>query len=137
MARVPISPAFDGLGSEASDDLLRVVSLLGPFCQDVATALGGQLDATNLKKQIITTTLTTAATLNGTFSGGRVRLRSKIGKPTEVRTTIAPAAPPSDWKGVSGYGPPVWTYSQDGFVIINYIAGLSVSTKYNITYILE
>ena len=41
------------------------------------------------------------------------------------------------WTGIGPFGPPIWTYSSTGMVVIKYIAGLSPNTTYDVTWVLE
>ncbi len=45
--------------------------------------------------------------------------------------------PATGWVGIGPFGPPVWGISSSGLIRIDYIAGLSPSTKYDVVFEVE
>lgn len=121
---------------EAPPWFRRFLSQMSPFTAQVTDALGGQLGAENLRKQVETVRLKTRAVLLDTFEGGRVRLKNRLGvKPTEVR--IARVVPESIDGTEDSIGAPFWTLVAGGDVRIDYVPGLRVSSEYTLVFVIE
>lgn len=114
----------------------RFLDLLSTFIGDVSGALGGQLDASNLRKQFEPMTVTTKAVLADSFP---LTFKNRLGAaPKKVALVrCIPETLPTSWVGVAAVGVPAWDLTSAGLIRIRYIGGLAVSTKYQLTFEVE
>ena len=133
---MPTVPALTHIAKENFQDAPeyfgRFLDQVNPFLGDTAAGLE---EATRRQRQVESFELTTRASLATTFSDAKVTLKNKLPyKPTSVtigrvfcRSTAITAV----------IGPPIWDYQTNGLIRIDYIAGLSTSTTYELTLIVE